>query len=459
MFTNGEPSSLVEVMSSLVWSEYDVWPYFNSTLTSYLPTKVPFFIGTNDDTVRDRLNWDVLIDLKANSIDFKQDMKTTTTTLNQVFDSGTQLFLNDHVDFDPLFWDPKWFPNQGAIEYPNIDQLGGGDLNLNLTSHKIPNISIGKPQLDTQFDKELAKLIENKHDDLTVFVLLKNYIDSLITISNSFTNLQSILILNDFKVYLKELVTIDEYDRGLKKFIQYHKLNLPMPLIFNYQANRIPLPDIQLFNYYAKLVLPNYQLMKFAKALQPPPPIMFNWDEINLILDTHYLIHLIDNSLNYNSIDWSYPKSVLLQIFKTLNILLKSSPSNKEKLIEQFFITPFATTSTIEFPDDSFISFNISDYNIGLIRKLDNSLLTTPPVNGISRFTKLILIASLYVNSRGPEDVIETKKGLRRRDLVSDEFKRFISISLNDPIVKHLIMNNMNDFIKLIINDFIDSNS
>lgn len=456
-----EINTFIEIISSIVDDNDDdqveIWPHFNSSLLPYLTTTKNYILGTNDSSLNEKCQWQIFIDLNSNSIEINSNFNETKPQLNKFFDSGTQLNLNEYIDFDPIFWDPQWFPEIGGIEYTNIDQLG--DLNLNLTSNKMSRTFKGKPQIDAQIDAKLNFLIINKHDDLTIYSHLNNYIDNLITISNSIKSFQTILILNDFKVYLKELVDVEEYEKGIKKFIIYHKLTLPMPLIYNYQINRIPLPDFQMFKYYSTMVLPNYQLIQLSSSLKiKSNNHLFNWDGINLNLDTHYLIHLIDNSFSYNSINWSLPKSALLQIFKILNILLKSN-MNKEGIINQFFIDSFIG-SLSDIGNEPFDKFNISNYNRDLIEKINiNSSTKSIQTNGISRLTKLILIASLYKNLNGPEDIVETKKGLRRRDLVLYEFKKFISHALNIPIIKDLILkDNVDDFIKLIINDFIDAN-
>ena len=86
----------------------------------------------------------------------------------------------------------------------------------------------------------------------------------------------------------------------------------------------------------------------------------------------------------------------------------------------------------------------------------DDEILTHIGSLGTRRFTKLILVAALYLSIRGPEDIVETRKGTRRKDLLMTEFKKFLSGVLNDRFFKNFILVEMDDFVKLTVNDFVD---
>jgi hypothetical protein len=86
----------------------------------------------------------------------------------------------------------------------------------------------------------------------------------------------------------------------------------------------------------------------------------------------------------------------------------------------------------------------------------DDELLSHVRSLGTQRFIKLLLVSTLYLSIRSPEDIVETKKGMRRKDLLMTEFKRFLSGVLNDNFFKEFILVEMDDFIKLTVNDFID---
>lgn len=75
---------------------------------------------------------------------------------------------------------------------------------------------------------------------------------------------------------------------------------------------------------------------------------------------------------------------------------------------------------------------------------------------GLKRFNKLLMVASLYLSLRGPIDIVETKSGARKKDLLLTEFKRFLSSVLNNPFFKNFMLPHIDDFMKLTINDFID---
>lgn len=72
-----------------------------------------------------------------------------------------------------------------------------------------------------------------------------------------------------------------------------------------------------------------------------------------------------------------------------------------------------------------------------------------------SRFIKLLLIASLFLPSE-KSSIIKNRQGKKPKNLVTAEFKKFFGYVLNDPFFKAYILPNIDDFVKLCINDFID---
>lgn len=136
---------------------------------------------------------------------------------------------------------------------------------------------------------------------------------------------------------------------------------------------------------------------------------------------------------------------------------LAATASNAEFIKELLFEgtqVPFRTSMS------SFTGFKYKSKNKPVNASIDNDdendIISKVSTLGIERFNKLLIVTSLYININGPDDIVETTKGPRRKDLVHSEFKKFLSYILSDDFFKLYVLPGTNDFVKLTVNDFID---
>lgn len=427
------------------------------------------------------------------------------------------------------------------------------------------------PRIDRALDEQLERLVRNHHDDETLFVLLTNYIRNLTTrVLPAFYHFLTMLQIRDFRSHILlnnqfNGVSDLDIDGMVRDFIQENKIIQPFPLNYPFDPHHSFLDDPKIIAHYARIVLSNVQLLRLSvhynsSAFKNPnliPGFLFSWSggeentndhNVDIRLDTHYLISILDRMIDGTSNDsWQLNKYLLLQIFKSLNAILKVHGTGANGLssvlmdtfIEKRGDESFARSCGIDLSvgsnkpvksnlapsilssssnssnyqhrtDTSFLSklrrLGVSPENVEFVRDVihggngteseytrsrskrstkskestaasfskviqdnqksktglstqhceDDELLAHVGTLGTQRFTKLILVSALYLSIRGPEDIVETKKGIRRKDLLLAEFKRFLSSVLNDPFFKEFVLVEMDDFIKLTVNDFID---
>ncbi|GAV30123.1 hypothetical protein PMKS-003630 [Pichia membranifaciens] len=534
------------------------------------------YFSTNSDSDSENDNpFDIDKRTSLNSNYTSYSMNTSTSCVSTM--SSIDSF---HADSRLSYWDPSCFPRLNANDEKAESFLHPNGL-ANETSFpdtKFPysaNFS-SIPRIDKALDAQITRLVKNHHDDETLFVLLTNYLRNLTTrVLPAFYHFSTFLQLRDYRAHLlvnSHLVkrtssnSNEDFDVNLdssiRQFIQSKRLIQPFPLNFPFDSLHAFLDDPKISSHYARIVLANVPLLRLSvhyndlmfKSVETVPGFVFTWsggednpadDEIDIRLDTHYLVGILDRMIDGTSNEsWQLNKYLLLQIFKALNAILKAHGTGvnglNDVLVDLFIekrgdesfakacgikLSDFKSTissntrssessmssngnldhksdnqvleklrrlavsaTNIEFVKEAIRGGNGMelDDNISLTtskRKLkdissatskvirdskktrsdlltehceDDELLSHVGTLGTQRFTKLILVAALYLSIRGPEDIVETKKGIRRKDLLLTEFKRFLSGVLNDQFFKEFVLVEMDDFVKLTVNDFID---
>lgn len=566
-----------------------------------------YLIGTSNLLLKDQMDWNIFLDLDSNILNVKIDDNkideiyfTDDNTLDATesdikshamassFSSSNVSYIDSfHADNRLHYWDPLCFPriilDNEKIEYflhSNEDQE---DQSFKVSKFPLSSSNTSIPRADRALDAQIDRLVENHHDDETLFILLTNYLRNLTTrILPAFYHFTKFLQIRDYRAHLlsnnhtHETTGNDqrdsEYlDSKIRNFIQENHIIQPFPLNFPFNSNHTFLDDPKIVTHYSKIAFANVHLLKLAvhynsiifKHGNSIPGFMFSWSggednlnekNVDIRLDTHYLISILDRMIDGTSNEsWQLDKYLLLQIFKTLNSILKihgTGANGLSDVLVDLFIEKrgdesFARSCGIDLTETSGIiaedivqppillkpgtsiksekpilekfrrlavspgnvvflknvihnnnnsnvtneeidaGLSSSSYSIRRMSKSRNSLVgsSTKIVEdsgiknktglstqhheadellshvgtlGTQRFTKLILVASLYMSIRGPEDIVETKKGIRRKDLLMNEFKRFLSGVLNDTFFKEFVLVEMDDFIKLTVNDFID---
>lgn len=534
-----------------------------------------FFSGKcdSDSENDDPFKIDKRTSLNSNYTSYSMTTSTSCVSTMSSIDSF-------HADSRLSYWDPSCFPrlvpNDEKAEsflHPNVP----GNAGPNYPDTKFPySTSVSSiPRIDKALDAQITRLLKNHHDDETLFVLLTNYLRNLTTrVLPAFYHFNTFLQLRDYRAHLlanSHLVKRSsshsnrdfdiDLDSSIRRFIQSKRLIQPFPLNFPFDSLHAFLDDPKISSHYARIVLANVPLLRLSvhyndimfRSVETIPGFVFTWtggednandDEIDIRLDTHYLVGILDRMIDGTSNEsWQLNKYLLLQIFKALNAILKAHGTGVNGLndvlvdlfIEKRGDESFAKACGIKLTDPKstvlsnprssessvFSSGNlqhksenqvleklrrlaVSATNIEFVKEAirggngmelddtislttskhksketstatkiikdgkksksdiltehceDDELLSHVGTLGTQRFTKLILVAALYLSIRGPEDIVETKKGIRRKDLLLTEFKRFLSGVLNDQFFKEFVLVEMDDFVKLTVNDFID---
>lgn len=567
-----------------------------------------FFSSSNDST------------FDTSSANKRTSFNSTRTTYSSYSMTPTPSFTSNLSSIDSFQadarlpnWDPSCFPrlianDEKAELFLNSNGSNESNDSINRSSNsigsngssiasatfhpsKFPNVGISTslPRIDNALDSQIARLVKNHHDDETLFVLLTNYLRNLTTrVLPAFYHFITFFKIRDYRAHLlmnthliKKVHTTNnglrdfdaDLDAMIREYIQLNHLIQPFPLNYPFDSLHAFLDDPKIASQYAKIVLANVPLLRLSvhynemvfKSIKTIPGFVFTWtggeentedDEIDIRLDTHYLVSILDRMIDGTSNEsWQLNKYLLLQIFKALNSILKVHGTGVEGLndvLVDLFIErrgdesfakacglnlsdvkkqPYDSAGILKSSNSSFVSNHnhykteslflekltrlaVSPTNSDFLRDIirggdgngdnnapanntnskdssairkakessplghrttrviketkksksdlstqpceDDELLSHVGTLGTQRFTKLILVSALYLSIRGPEDIVETKKGIRRKDLLLTEFKRFLSGVLNDQFFKEFVLVEMDDFVKLTVNDFID---
>lgn len=437
-----------------------------------------FLIGTLDSRIASELDLDVWFDLDAKLISIKG---TDTSNLISFVDED----VASSYDFMPYSiqkgdkltnWKPSIFPEiikdkdySDAFlltEYYNTED-----------NFKFPKTKSCKPSVDSKLDNKLRQLIKKHHDDQTLFVVITNYLRELSSkVLPAFYHYIMVSQLKDHraKIVSENLaITREELEKQIISYIQVNHIIQPFPINYSFDSTISFLEDPDIYNFYLHIVDSNTSLLELAIMYNSNafthsnviPGFLFAWETelgiVDIRLDTHYLISILDTLIDETSNNcWGLKNHLLLQLFKSINAILKTHGTGMDGLTDvlmDLFIeneidedSPIINGSTSSLSIISGLSaLKVkSSSNVDSLEKIGKL--------GKKRFSKLVLIASLYISIDGPQDIVQTKKGLRRKDLLLTEFKRFLSTVLNDNFFKEYVFAELDDYVKLMVNDFID---
>lgn len=446
--------------------------------------------------------------INSNYSSFLMTPSTSFSNISKIDSLKPDLRLNN--------WNPSCFPkiiNNYTIK--NSSNVHHTPITTNFSS--IPRIDnalllqINKLIKNNHNDETLFILITNYLRNLTTKILPSFYHFINFLKINDFKSIPGNDNDYEIKKFIKENNIIQPFPLNHPFNSQFAYLNDSKILIY---YTKIVLSNLSLLSTSI-----NYNSNIFQNTNSNIiPGFLFSWnggsdddDEIFIRLDTHYLISILDKMIDGTSSEsWQLNKFLLLQIFKILNSILKIN-RNEINGLNYFLIDLFIEkrgdeSFTKSYGTNLFKSNNnsnnkflkklnqlsISSTNLEILKDLiinndnneneniksrRNSIISNKSENkstistelnendellshistlGSQRFIKLILVSSLYLSIRGPEDLIETNKGIRRKDLLLTEFKRFLSSVLNDKFFKEFVLVEMDDFVKLTVNDFID---
>lgn len=420
-------------------------------------------IGTSDPRLISEFDFDVIFNMDEDVILVKSS--SSSNLISYVNEDTTTNFLPNRVTKNELSnWQLSCFPQiikdkdyPDAFllsEYYNIEE-----------KFRFPVKKSYTPEIDRKIDNQLEQLINNHHDDQTLFVAVTNYLRELSSkILPAFYHFITISQLKDYRQNLVAenlAITREDLERQIMNYLQINHILQPFPLDYCFDSQSSFLEDPDILNYYLELVDSNTALLELAIMYNSNtfthsntiPGFLFSWETnqgvVDIRLDTHYLIIMLDRLIDETSNEsWNLDKYSLLQLYKTVNAILKTHGTGVDgftDVLMDFFI------------DD--LSDKKVDRPLSIHKKLNSSnmdLLDQIGKLGKKRFGKLVLIASIYISTNGPQDLVQTKKGVRRRDLLMTEFKKFLSTILNDTFFKEYVFAELDDYVKLMVNDFID---
>lgn len=421
-------------------------------------------IGTSDFRLISEFEFDVIFNMDDDQILVKS---SNTSNLISFVDEETpddfvpfktnnkEKLANWQISCFPKIIKDKDYPDAFLLsEYYNVEEKFTFPIKKSCT-----------PKIDLILDDQLNQLIDNHHDDLTLFVTITNYLRELSSkVLPAFYHFITVSQLKDHRQNLVAdnlAITRDDLEHQLINYLQVNHIIQPFPLNYPFDSKTSFLEDSDIFNYYLELVDSNTALLELAIMFNSNtfthsntiPGFLFSWETtqgtVDIRLDTHYLSRILDKLIDETSNEtWSLNKHSLLQLFKVVNSILKTHGTGVDgftDVLMDFFIDNNGEKSDIK-PD---LKFGDTNYlNIDTLDKIGKL--------GKKRFGKLVMIASLYISTNGAQDLVQTKKGLRRRDLLMVEFKRFLSTILNDSFFKEYVFAELDDYVKLMVNDFID---
>lgn len=452
------------------------YPTIDYNNIALIKGKESILIGTLDFRITSEIHFDVLFDLDSDIIYVRDAKSYDCVSFVNEDDSPCNFIPNVEDNSDKLaHWKLSIFPQIiKNKDYPDALLLSGY-YNIEDT-FKFPLKNIYTPMIDQLLDQQLEQLIKHHHDDQTLFVAITNYLRELS--SKVLPAFYHFVMTLQLKEYRKNIVTDnlaitrENLESQIIEYIQANNIIQPFPLNYSFDDKISFLEDPDVFNFYLQIVDSNTALLELAIMYNSNtfthsniiPGFLFSWETtlgvVDIRLDTHYLIMILDSLIDDTSSEsWGLNKHLLFQIFKTVNAILKTHGTGMDGLtnvLMDFFIQSDSEATSVSnngqsisagthIPDSS--KSNMSQ-NIDILEKTGNL--------GKKRFSKLVLIASLYIPVDGPQDIVQTKKGIRRKDLLMTEFKRFLSTVLNDTFFKDYVFAELDDYVKLMVNDFID---
>lgn len=366
-------------------------------------------------------------------------------------------------------WEPAYFPhvNHDKINRfldtprdPHFFQFG-------FQFQKIPystsifssnGVRIATPALDVRLEKQVKTLLAEHHTDMTIYVVLTNYLRSLTSnVLPAFYHYLNRFRLAEYQSFIDLKLRDEDYVKSsrsststpleLRNYIRNEKLVQPFAINYFYAPESTFIDDERIAKHYAKLVYRNRQMLSLALAYNSRiftassasqkqiPGFLFDWQGEVLRYDPYYALSILDQLVDDSAVEsWQLNGNFLLQFYKSINQILKNDKSSLPRLLADFFVQDDPLTSVSESEPKG--------------KEVD--VLTDCYERGFSRFDKLIVIAATYQVAK---ESISVK---RKKDLTLTEFKKVLSAVLNNTFFKDYMLHHLDDFMKLNINDFID---
>ncbi|GMG26212.1 unnamed protein product [Ambrosiozyma monospora] len=398
-----------------------------------------YLVGTSNLLFKEKLEWDVYVDLDYNELYLRDSHSTTGGNNNgsggannnadaqsfnseEFFDDDKRMSVLNNAEFklkqffkrrsasisnsitlssldeyitqmedeessalDSLAtWSPDNFPKINAAKISdflksnresNFFQFG--------FTFKIPSINNrNKPKIDQQLLDDIAKMVENKHeDDKTIFIIMSNYLARMkhyiVPSLNHFINQMK---LSSYKNFVALKLEEDEYTTTtstvpieLKNFIRQQKLIQSLPLAFNYDHDLTVLNDAKMIAYYQRISLENGQLLRFVRLYNEKQISLFHsrneflfvYNELVFSLDPFYLAQIIDDLLNVK-FSWQLNKFKAYQVFKIINLILKKSIDNLQVLLMYFQLSHGQQQQSV-FINTNYINVSTANNSLGQI--------------------------------------------------------------------------------------------
>ncbi|ODV84908.1 hypothetical protein CANARDRAFT_23464 [[Candida] arabinofermentans NRRL YB-2248] len=481
---------------------------------------------------------------KKNSSSISQPSGPTTSSSTTTDDSLNCMLtrLNELA-----MWDSKKYPKIDSVKTnsffnsqreSNFFQIG---FNYRPSSIDLPSLSdTTVPVIDQKLTTQVSQLLKTHQDDLSIYISITNYILELKSVVLSAFGYQSTHTkLKEYKKFVEMKLHEDEYMNStnslnieLKNYIRNQKCIQPLIIEYPYNSESVYiLDDANFVGSYNSRIAGNGALGKFstkyAKTIQSrnipqqqhhhhhqqqqqmtprsshstclTTPILYDFNDVCLSLDYSYLVSEIDGLLdNKKTNDWRLGRVKLLQLYKTLNSLLKLSNlkdngtvnGNSNGNINGNGSRNGSIKRTTGRGRDAFESLLCFMYLKETQKKSSSDGNNQLTVTSLNNFEKLLIVSSIYYNYSSTKgkptkrdsfkndgkdqsgyngvelngdrasDSNVTKKTKNNKEIEDDEvlleFKKFLSLVLNNSFFKKFLMSGLNDFVKLNINDFID---
>lgn len=481
-------NSVLDYGASLIClfeEQYPFYPILDLGTLELVETSPYYLVGTSNLLFKEKLPWDVYFDIDSNKIHYQtaptqpsvfvDERRTSTigTGIKNMF-RRTSATSDEPKDFlsgtadsllsesssiktlsspDPLsssalaLWQPRYFPKVNRERTAKFldDPKSAPHVN-GFQPHKTPLTNDKNvPVVDVHFDKLLKKLLTEKHSDLTLYIVLTNYLRDLTThILPAFYHVANHARLSQFQSFLSDRLDDENWYRGDAKpdvtlemfnYIKGSHTIQPLPLNFKYAPDAVFMDDSRQMRHYTNIINGNGMLEELALKYSHDkfdvgsadaaniPGFLFDWQGEVLLYDPFYVSSILDKLLDDRfSQSWRINGKFLIQFYKAINQILKTDKNGLPKLLAAFFIGKYT--------DGQEILSNCHDM-------------------GLNRFNKIVLIATMY-------QVEKATDVATRKDLTLSEFKKVLSGVLNSPFFKGHMVHHLDDFMKLNVNDFID---
>ncbi|KAH3671290.1 hypothetical protein OGAPHI_000513 [Ogataea philodendri] len=424
-------NELVDILHALlliVDGKYPCYPLLDLSTIDLVYTLPHYIVGTSNLLFKEKLSWDLFLDIDSNQLYCNDEIiplekknskrSSSDSKIKQLFRrSSSQQSSTPKLPIEKLNLDDSWNP-----AFPKVDPEKSAEffapptetnyfsLGFNFTPSVPPSSEI--PRFHAVFNNSVDNLISEHHGDLTIYQTLTRYVYELENVVFQAFRLHlhsaQLKSYRQFAILKLDETEFEDYtlEPELLLFIRDNHIVLPLAVDYPYKPDFAPPAKVPLFEHYEAIVKGNSNLFPTYQKFTPTLPPTYYWlNGCCFELDLRALAETV-SSLIERGTDSGLAKRKVYQLFRTINQFLKSrGPECFERLLTALYIQ----------------------------------------ADGPKSFEKLLIIASIYY-----------KETDARSDEVIIEFKRFLSLVLNNKMFNIYLLPHLNDFIKLSVNDFID---